>query len=285
MPVTASWSALDVAQVRGHSRLITCKSIQPLKILNPAAPTGACHAVLSTYGGGMVAGDQIRLRLRVGANSRLFLGSQSSTKIFRSVDGAVAEQHVVGVVEENGLAVVFPDPVVMQADSRYRQLQHWHLHQNALLVVVDWFHSGRMDQGERFAFTSLHTELKVTIGERLVLLDRFTFAPQDHIATSPANFAAYQTMFSVYLVANPADPRFQQLGEVLMQQQLAGSAEPHFQLTGLDCVVSAVRARDEVWILRAAANSRMALQSLCDQLMQAFAKEELVGYNPMQRKY
>ena len=61
MPLTTDWSELEVAQVQGRSRLITCRNLQPLKILNPAAPASSCHAVLSSYGGGMVAGDTIRL--------------------------------------------------------------------------------------------------------------------------------------------------------------------------------------------------------------------------------
>ena len=147
--------------MRGRSRLAACKNIQPLKLLQPASPGRACHVVLSSYGGGLVAGDVIRLRVAVGAGTRLFLSTQTSTRVFRSIDGAVAGQHTVGELGGNALAVIFPDPVVPQAESRYRQTQEWRLHPTALLFLVDWFHSGRMDQGERFAFHMLHSELRV----------------------------------------------------------------------------------------------------------------------------
>ncbi|UOQ99180.1 urease accessory protein UreD [Hymenobacter sp. 5317J-9] len=279
------WSALEVAKVRGKSRLIACKNIQPLKLLQPAAPGPAAHVVLSSYGGGLVAGDVIRLRVKVRAGGRLFISTQASTRVFRSIDGAVAEQHTVGELAENALAVVFPDPVVPQADSRYRQQQEWHLQPCALLLLVDWFHSGRMDQGERFAFAALHSELRVRVAGRLVVLDRFAFHPEENIATSPANFAAYQTFFSVFLVGSPDDARFQQLAEVLARQKMPGSTGPHFSIGSRPYVVSVANARENVWVLRAAARSRMELQPLCDALLAALADERLLGYNPLARKY
>ena len=284
-PAAPEWSALAVAQVRSKSRLVACKNIQPLKLLQPGSPASACHVVLSSYGGGLVAGDAIRLRVAVGAGARLVLTTQASTCVFRSVDGAVAGQHTVGELAENALAVVFPDPVVPQAASRYRQTQEWQLHPTALLLLVDWFHSGRMDQGEQFAFTSLHSELRVRVAGRLVVLDRFGFEPAENIAASPANFAGYQTFFSVFLVGNPDDARFTFLGEMLARQKMPGGTGPHFRIDSQACVVSVARARENVWVLRAAAPSRMALQPLCEEILAALASEDLLGWNPLARKY
>ena len=279
-----AWSELEAALVRGKTRLIACKNIQPLKILQPASPTAACHVVLSSYGGGMVAGDAIRLRISGQPGARLFISTQASTRVFRSIDGTVAEQHTVGELAENALAVVFPDPVVLQAASRYRQTQEWHLRPSSLLLLVDWFHSGRMDQGERFAFTSFHSELRVRVAGRLLVLDRFGFQPEENIAAAPANFAGYQSFFSVYLVGGPADARFQQLAEALKRLKLPGSTGPHFQLVNQEVVVAVTQARENVWVLRAAAHSRMALQPLCEALLAALAEGELLGYNPLGRK-
>ena len=271
--------------MRGKTRIIASKNIQPLKMLQPASSSSACHVVLSSYGGGLVAGDIIRLRVTGGAGTRLIVTTQASTRVFRSIDGAVAEQHTVGELAENALAVVFPDPVVPQAASRYRQTQVWQLHPTALLFLVDWFHSGRMDQGERFAFTSFHSELRVRVAGRLVVLDRFGFEPAENIAASPANFAGYQTFFSVFLVGSPADARFQALAGLLKRQKMPGGDGPHFQLDNQAGVVSVTQARENVWVLRAAAHSRMALQPLCDEMLAALADRELLGYNPLARKY
>ncbi|RZK47081.1 MAG: urease accessory protein UreD, partial [Hymenobacter sp.] len=141
------WSALAVAQVRQQSRLVASRSVQPLKIINPKSPAPACHVVLASYGGGLVAGDSIRLRVRCEEGSRLLLSTQANTRIFKSIDGRQAEQLTEGHVAENALAVVLPDPLVPQAASRYYQAQHWQLAKNATLLLADWWHAGRTDLG------------------------------------------------------------------------------------------------------------------------------------------
>lgn len=285
MNTRVEWSTVELAQVRGKTRLVACQNRQPLKILNPNSPTSTCHVVLSSYGGGLVAGDVIRLRITAQANTRTIISTQASTRVFKSIDGAIAEQHTTGCLAEGALAVVFPDPVVLQAQSRYRQIQEWHLQPNSLLLLVDWFHGGRTDQGERFAFAALHSELRVHVAGKLVALDRFTFCPEAHIATSPGHFAGYQTFLSVFLVGSPAEPRFQKLATMLERQKMPGSTGPHFSIEGQECVVSVAKARENVYILRAAAPGRMALQPLCDHLLEALADAELLGYNPLKRKY
>ena len=285
MEETTEWSEIEVAEVRGKSAFITLKNLQPLKILSPGTHSGSCHAVLSTYGGGMVSGDRIRLRIRCGRNTRLFLGTQSNTKVFRSLGGAAAEQFIVGELEEKSLAVVFPDPVVLQEDSRYRQVQHWHLKPGALLFVVDWFHSGRMDRGERFVFTSFLSELKVSVAGKAVLLDRFAFSPAENIAGSPANFDRYQTMFSAYLVGNPEEERFTRLAAKLLQLKMAEGASLDFDLAQQAAILSVSRVKEGVYILRAMAESRIDLQPLCDALLSELATDAYLGFHPWKRKY
>ncbi|TGE07616.1 urease accessory protein UreD [Hymenobacter fodinae] len=285
VPVPADWSEIAVSQVRGKSVLTACRNVQPLKILNPRAPASSCHVVLSSYGGGMVAGDVIRLQLTAHADTRLFLGTQANTKIFRSVDGQVAEQVIEGALEHNALVAVLPDPVVLQEHSRYRQRQHWHLASGAVLLLADWLHSGRMDNGEQFAFTSFETELRITVAGRLTVLDRFAFRPEEHIATSPANFDRYQTTLSVYLVGHPHDDRFALLARTLQELQTISREALPEDLSGQEFVVAVAPAKPGVLVLRALGTSRQALQPIYEQLGQALKQDELLAHHPGQRKY
>ncbi|TXK44147.1 urease accessory protein UreD [Pontibacter qinzhouensis] len=280
-----TWSEIEVAEVRQKSKLVSSRSIQPLKILNPGSHYSSCHVVLSSYGGGMVAGDKIWLKVRCGANARLFLNTQANTKIFKSLAGETTEQLLQGDLAENALAVVFPDPVVLQEASRYRQVQHWHLQPGALLFLVDWFHSGRMDLGEQFAFTALASELKVWLNRKLLILDRFSFRPEEHIATSPANFNHYHTIFSAYLIGTPANSRFEQLANQLLQLKMQEATGLHFNIPANDFVVTVTRVKEEVVLLRAIAKTRIDLLPLCDKLMQELASADYLGYNPVRRKF
>lgn len=281
-----AWSALTVAQVRGQSRLVASRSLQPLKIINPAAPTGpACHAVLASYGGGLLAGDSIRLRVRCEADSRLLLSTQANTRIFKSIDGRPAEQLIEGHVAENALAVVLPDPLVPQAASRYHQIQHWHLHESATLLLADWWHAGRTDLGEKFAFTTFATELRVSVAGRLALLDRFALRPEEHLATSQATFGPYHTALSLYLVGLPSSARFRRLADALRQLPPPGQTDLHATLAGQPYVVAVTQARANVLLVRALGMSRLNLEPVYRAVAAALAGEALLGFDALQRKY
>lgn len=278
-------SELVVTVVRGQSALTTCRSVQPLKILQPRVGGQSCYAMLSSYGGGLVSGDAIRLRVAVGEGARLFLGTQANTKVYKAVGEQETLQHTTGAVGDGALAVVFPDPLVPHAGSRYRQQQHWQLHPNAVLLLADWLHAGRTDSGERFAFTSLQTELRIEIDNKLALLDRFRFQPEEHIATSPAHFGPYHTVLSLYLAGPAHDPRFRHLAEALLARRPPERHDPHFKLAARPHVVSVTQARPNVYVLRALGLSRADLQPFCEEMMRVLMAEELLGFNPWARKF
>jgi urease accessory protein len=241
--------------------------------------------VLASYGGGLLAGDSIRLRVRCEAGSCLLLSTQANTRIFKSIDGRQAEQLTAGHVAENALAVVLPDPLVPQAASRYHQAQHWHLHETATLLLADWYHAGRTDLGEKFAFTSFDTELRVTVAGRLTLLDRFALRPAEHLATSQATFGPYHSALSLYLVGPPAGGQFQRLAAALRQLPPPGQTDLHATLAGRPYVVAVTQARDNVLLVRALGMSRLALEPLYQAVAAALAGEELLGFDALQRKY
>jgi urease accessory protein len=282
----ATWSKLTVASVRQQSRLVASRSLQPLKIINPAAPAGpACHAVLASYGGGLLAGDSIRLRVRCEADTRLLLSTQANTRIFKSIDGRPAEQLTEGHVAANALAVVLPDPLVPQAASRYRQAQHWHLAESATLLLADWWHAGRTDVGEKFAFTTFATELRVSVAGRLALLDRFALRPAEHLAASQATFGPYQSALSLYLVGPPAGAQFRLLAAALRQLPPAGQTTLHASLAGQPCVVAVTQARNNVMIVRALGSARLDLEPIYRAVSAVLAEEALLGFDVLQRKY
>ncbi|MGI4834704.1 MAG: urease accessory protein UreD [Janthinobacterium lividum] len=280
-----AWSLLTVALVRQQARLVASRSLQPLKIINPKSPGPACHVVLASYGGGLVAGDYLQLRVRCEAQARLLLTTQANTRIFKSVDGRQAEQHTEGYVGDNALAVVLPDPLVPQATSRYCQRQHWHLAESATLLLADWYHAGRTDAGEKFAFTSFNTELRVSVAGRLTLLDRFALRPDEHLATSQATFGPYHTALALYLVGPPDGVRFQRIAEALRQLPPPGQTDLHATLAGQPYVVAVTQARENVLLVRALGLSRLDLEPVYRAVSAALAGEELLGFDALQRKY
>jgi len=281
-----SESHCTVALVRGQTRLVASHSAQPLKLLNPRVPAGpACHVVQASYGGGLLAGDCLHLRVRVEAGACLLLSTQANIRVFRSDDGRPAGQHLAGEVAAEALAVVLPDPLVPQAASRYHQTQRWDLAPTATLLLADWWQAGRADAGERFAFTEFATELRVRVGGRPVLLDRFALLPAAHLPTSAAALGPYCSALTLYLVGPPAGAQFQQLAAALHQLPPPGQTALHAQLSGRPAVVAVSQARENVVIVRALGLTRQDLDPLCRAVSAALAGPALLGFDWLERKY
>jgi urease accessory protein len=143
---------LQVSLVDGQSSAILINAQTPLKLLVPTPRGAAVWAFVSTYGGGLVAGDQIALSLRVEANATLAIGTQASTKVYRSDHDLSAAQQLQAVVQSGALLGLLPDPVTCFAGSTYHQRQTIALAEDASLVLIDPLTSGRAARGETWAF-------------------------------------------------------------------------------------------------------------------------------------
>jgi len=161
---------LEVNCVDGQSAITSVSACSPLKILTPRSRGLSVWACLSSFGGGLVAGDETHLSLSLGSGTRCFLGTQASTKIYRNPLARPCGQSLNARIEADSFLALMPDPIQAFAGSAYHQSQQFHLSPGANLVVVDWLTSGRAARGERWVFTRLHSRNEVFLeGERLVL--------------------------------------------------------------------------------------------------------------------
>jgi urease accessory protein len=144
---------LSVGLVHSQSAMVGCWSTSPLKLLIPRARGQSVWSYTSNLGGGYVAGDVTRMDLRVGRGARAFVGSQSSTKVYKNPDGLPCGSAIHAVVESGGLLVLAPEPVQAFGGAQYSQVQEFRLASDSSLVLVDWFTAGRAACGERWAFS------------------------------------------------------------------------------------------------------------------------------------
>jgi urease accessory protein len=149
----------------------------PLKLLTPRNHGAAAWIYTATYGGGLVGGDAVRLVVDVAPGAMALLTTQASTKVYRSHKGTSVD--LEAVVHDDGVLVVWPDPVVCFAASTYSQTQRFDLGRAAGLVVVDWFSSGRHGAGERWAFDRYASRMRIRIDGRLVLHDALSLCAAD----------------------------------------------------------------------------------------------------------
>ena len=198
-----SCALLGVESVLGESAVTSSFATSPLKLLTPRARGASVWSYLSNFGGGLVAGDQTRLDLSLGQNSRCFFGTQASTKIYRD-NGLRTCGHVVGAnLGENAVLVFAPDPVQAYADSTYAQRQEFHLAPGAGLALVDWLSSGRAARGERWAFRRFSSRNEVFVAGERVFLDSLLLSGGDDLTASPHRLGRFNCLGLLVLLGEP----------------------------------------------------------------------------------
>ena len=146
-------ATLAVEIVSGESAVTSAFATSPMKLLAPRARGRSVWACTSSFGGGLVAGDQTRFDVRVGPGARCYAGTQASTRIYRNPSLRPCSHTTHATLDAGSLLVFAPDPVQAFAGSAYTQRQEFQLASDASLVLVDWFTSGRAARGERWAFS------------------------------------------------------------------------------------------------------------------------------------
>ena len=141
-PSRAGIGTIALTKVASRTAVTRCRANSPLRLLNPQDHSATARIIAGTYGGGLLAGDAIELTVGAGAGTRCILGTQASTKIYRS-DGVGCTQNLNVTAAADSVVVSLPDPIVCFAGSRFVQCQEFDLAPDASLLMLDWFTSGR----------------------------------------------------------------------------------------------------------------------------------------------
>ena len=160
---------LDIARVDRRSVVRRAYATSPLRWLTPRNHGPAAWVYASSYGGGLVGGDTLRLTITIGTGASAFVSSQASTKVYRSRDRSSVE--LEASVSAGGHLVLWPDPVVCYAGSTFRQSQCVELRDDGSLILVDTMTSGRRASGERWQFVEYANRITVRQDGRVVLFD------------------------------------------------------------------------------------------------------------------
>lgn len=265
--------------------LTSCINHPPMKFINPRPDAGSCQVYMSNYGGGLLGGDEIRIKVECLPDSRLYLGTQSSNKIYRTTGNRVSLQETTGTLHARALAVICPDPVVPFAGSRFRQKQTWELHKESNFILVDRFQSGREARGEVFAFDAFESEIRlVRPGGRPLLVERFGCEPRDRGAAWCGNFGPFRSWMGIYL----AGERISALGDAFVPSLLElgrGDADGPEPEGGRRLWVAIGKKEGLGWVIRAMGRDRRDLEPVQDRLFAALSDAGWLGFNPWHRRW
>lgn len=182
----------------------------PLKLISPtpvtitsSADNDSSHQVhtlyILTYGGGIVAGDTLTLRIDLDPTTRLLILTQGSTKIFKTPAPSTLSRQDMNMHLKPAAALVYlPDPVQPFAQSAFEQTQRFYIHHqqdvpNASICVLDWVCQGRKALGEDWNFFKYASKNEVWLVDgsrgpdetRLLLRDNVTLDASDDAIQTP----------------------------------------------------------------------------------------------------
>jgi len=272
-PIAAGRGGLEINSVSGQSAVTAAWASSPLKILIPRPRGKSVWAYLSSFGGGLVAGDETRLDLRLAAGTRTFISTQASTKVYRNPLRRPCSHRLTATLGEGSLLVLAPDPVQAFSGSSYAQRQSFHLQPGASLVLVDWFTSGRAARGERWAFDRFLSRNEIHLGGERVLVDSLLLDPADGPLADSHRLGRFNCVALVVLMG----PALREASTRL----LADIAEqPVTRRAPLVCSASAIR---EGVILRIAGEQ---VEDVGREIHRHLViLSELLGDNPLARKW
>jgi urease accessory protein len=231
-PLEPGAGHLSVTRVAGLSAVTSACAASPLKLLLPRARGLSAWVCSSSFGGGLLAGDRIRLDLQLGDNTRCFLGTQAATKVYRNSGSSACGQQLQATLGTGALLVLAPDPVQPFAGSRYTQEQNFHLSRGSGLVLLDCLTAGRAACGERWAFESFRSRNHVFLEGEPILADSLQLDDAQGPMALNSRMGRFNCLALVALIGEPlAGAAAQLLADVAAQPltrraSLIASASP-----------------------------------------------------------
>ena len=201
-PAGPGRGAVGVEVVRGRSTVVRCQASNPLKLLTPRRRSKAAWIYTSTFGGGLVAGDEVKLDVSVAERAICCLTTQSATKVYRSPQGEPARQELRATVSTGGVLVIVPDPVICFAEAIHEQEQFIDVSAGGTVVVLDWLTSGRRGYGEHWAFRRYLSRLNIDYDGERVLTDSLLLDQDDGPLDSPFRMGRFHCLAALVMIGD-----------------------------------------------------------------------------------
>lgn len=265
---------MRVENVAGASAVTAAFAASPMKLLTPRSRGESVWAFTSSFGGGLVAGDQTSLELEIGAGTRCLIGTQASTKVYRNPEARPCGHQTHATLEEDSLLVFAPDPVQAFAGSIYAQHQEFHLAASASLVLLDWFNAGRMARGERWEFNRFQSRNDVFVDGRRVFVDSLLLDPEDGPLTGAHRLGRFNCVALLLLIGSAVET----VAAGVLEGVGSRSVEQNAPL-----IVSASRLTAGGVVVRIAGESTESVGRELHQHLQPLAP--MLGDDPWARKW
>jgi urease accessory protein len=243
---------IELTKKDGETRLRHLYQHNPLRVLFPVPDPGdAALAVLVTTSGGLVAGDRLRIDLRVGPGAIAHVATSAAEKIYRSTGATTQIAQSVSVGEGAWLEYLPHETILFDgAKVRRRTVADVALGGGFLGGNILVF--GRRARGERFTYGLLHEQIAVHRGGRLVWADALHLAGAvARLTADPACFDGAAACGTLILVPPRGNPdRFVEAARG--DQRLSATPQLRAGVTAINGLAVARWLTDEPAVLRRA---------------------------------
>jgi urease accessory protein len=202
----------------GRTVLVSRRFHPPLQFLEPIdlAQDGSAFAILLNPAGGILGGDRLQTDVHVGAGAHVGVATPSATRVYRTAGPASLLRTAVRVGEGATLEHV-PHHLIPHPGARVHQSLHVELAPTSRLLLYDGLALGRHARGERFAFASLASEVRVDAGGKPLYWDRLRLRPAHAAALGGLGGAEGLSYLGTFVFAEPRRERWDDLVDDLRQ--------------------------------------------------------------------
>ncbi|HET8580285.1 MAG TPA: urease accessory protein UreD, partial [Nitrospiraceae bacterium] len=171
---------LKLEYVRQDHKTIIARShcTSPWHVLPPIYldDTGSAYTLLLNPSGGLVGGDHLSIHMTMGAEAHVLISTPSANRVYRSLSEASVQEVDISL-GPGAILEWLPEHIIPFAGSRFRQSILVKLAAGASVLLWDAIASGRIASGERWGFTSLDNEIRITTASGASVLERFALDP------------------------------------------------------------------------------------------------------------
>jgi urease accessory protein len=213
---------IGFARRDGKTRLAHLYQHDPLRVLFPAAePNDAALAVLVTTSGGLVAGDRLRIDVRLDAGSITHVTASAAEKIYRSTGATSEIVQRLTVARGAGLEYLPPETILFDG-ARLRRRTMLDLAPGAGFLGGGITVFGRRARGEGFTHGLLHERWEVCRDGALAWGDALHLDGDiQALMGDPACFDGAAACATLLLAPPAGDPRLFIDGARAVQQRCA----------------------------------------------------------------
>jgi urease accessory protein len=251
-PAGSGQLTVSLSSQSSTSHFTSLRATYPLKLISPARlPAQPCTlstAYILAYGGGLVAGDEVSLKVDVEEGAGILLLTQGSTKVFKIRPGirprslgqpshshsisnpsqtSPTRQRLWSTQSPNTLLLLLPDPISPFAASSYIQSQRFDLPSSSSLLVLDWYTSGRRaGKGEEWVFNRYESSNWVKVDGRTLMKERVVLEDEKGGSSVGERMEPYHVFATVMIYGDDMKKLLEEMSKLALDTVQRQSSNP-----------------------------------------------------------